>query len=169
MLFPCSLGSCAGKDCPTTFCPRLQAHNSSNKHAPRGPHGNEEKAESFDAANETIVWSRFFESVLRRNCVVQLGSAVDRIYAIRYTVSFRSTGNSMFEVLACKTKEKSENEENDRSKNYYRSKVVSPGDEDVCEILKFRFGKTILSISLKGGEVLIKSFANAGKDRGMLW
>jgi len=60
----------------------------------------------------------------------------------------------MFEVLACKTKEKSENEENDRSKNYYRSKVVSPGDEDVCEILKFRFGKTILSISLKGGEVL---------------
>ena len=67
---------------------------------------------------------------------------------------FRSTPNSTFQVLACKTKEKSENEENDKSKNYWRSKVVSPGDEDVCDILKFRFGKTGLWIKLKGGEVL---------------
>ena len=75
-------------------------------------------------------------------------------YAISYTVSFRSTGNLTFEVLACKTKEKSAKEENDTSKNYWTSKVVSPGDEDVCDIMTFGFRKTGLSISLKGGEVL---------------
>jgi len=99
----------------------------------------------------------FGDDVLHRlySATVSLNSDFRSInYAIDHTVRFQSTPNSTFQVLACKTKEKSEKEKNDKSKNYWRSTVVSPRDEDVCDILKIKFRRTGMWIKLKGGEVL---------------